>query len=151
MDVSIYRLRHRDILALCVIALVLLGVLMVQSAAMNVTGQVKWQWTERGTRHAMFALVALFTFIILLSTLGALVPYVICSLAAVLGRPGTVSAGVAPGPAASAVALAALAYSILAVIGAGGQVLALGTLAFVAGLPVFYWSRRQRLAPSMHA
>ena len=62
MDVSIYRLRHRDILALCVIALVLLGVLMVQSAAMNVTGQVKWQWTERGTRHAMFALVALFTF-----------------------------------------------------------------------------------------
>ncbi|CAN5455138.1 putative lipid II flippase FtsW [soil metagenome] len=64
MDVSIYRLRHRDILALCVIALVLLGVLMVQSAAMNVTGQVKWQWTDRGMRHAMFALVALATFFI---------------------------------------------------------------------------------------
>lgn len=64
MDVSIYRLRHRDILALCVIALVLLGVLMVQSAAMNVTGEVKWQWTDRGTRHALFALFALATFFI---------------------------------------------------------------------------------------
>ncbi|HET9368946.1 MAG TPA: amino acid permease [Vicinamibacterales bacterium] len=96
-------------------------------------------------------LVALFTFIILLSTLGTLVPYVICSLAAVLRRPGTVSAQVPSTPVATTVAIAALAYAILAVIGAGGQVLALGTLAFVAGLPVFYWSRRQRLAPSMHA
>jgi APA family basic amino acid/polyamine antiporter len=96
-------------------------------------------------------LVALFTFIILLSTLGTLVPYVICSLAAVLRRPGTLSAQVPSTPVATTVAIAALAYAILAVIGAGGQVLALGTLAFVAGLPVFYWSRRQRLAPSMHA
>jgi cell division protein FtsW len=62
MDVSIYRLRHRDILALCVLALVLLGVVMVQSAAMNVTGQVRWSWTERGTRHALFAIVAIVAF-----------------------------------------------------------------------------------------
>lgn len=64
MDVSIYRLRHRDILALCVIALLLLGVLMVQSAAMNVTGKVGWQWTERGLRHVMFAIAAIATFFI---------------------------------------------------------------------------------------
>src|SRR4051812_8502641 len=62
MDVSIYRLRQRDILALCVLGLLLLGVLMVQSAAMNVTGQVRWQWTERGLRHALFAAAALATF-----------------------------------------------------------------------------------------
>src|SRR5262245_22616481 len=64
MDVSIYRLRHRDILALCVLSLVLMGVVMVQSAAMNVTGKVGWTWTERGTRHAVFAGVALLTFFI---------------------------------------------------------------------------------------
>lgn len=64
LDVSIYRLRHRDILALCVLALVLLGVIMVQSAAMNVTGKVGWHWTERGTRHALFALVAVATFFV---------------------------------------------------------------------------------------
>src|SRR3954468_17730753 len=62
MEVSIYRLRQKDILALCVMGLLLLGVLMVQSAAMNVTGQVRWQWTERGVRHAMFAAAALATF-----------------------------------------------------------------------------------------
>src|SRR3954447_18117299 len=62
MDVSIYRLRHRDILALCVFALLLVGVVMVQSAAMNVTGVFGWHWTERGSRHALFAAVALVTF-----------------------------------------------------------------------------------------
>ena len=102
------------------------------------------------------SLVALFTFIILLSTLGTLVPYVICSLAALLRRPGSVSEAAPPTATATTVAMAALAYAILAVIGAGGQVIALGTLAFVAGLPVFYWSRRHRPAPrsredSMHA
>jgi cell division protein FtsW len=45
-----------------VFALLLLGVVMVQSAAMNVTGVVGWHWTERGTRHALFAAVALVTF-----------------------------------------------------------------------------------------
>src|SRR5262245_39749823 len=32
---------------------------MVQSAAMNVTGDVRWQWTERGTRHVMYAFFAI--------------------------------------------------------------------------------------------
>src|SRR4051794_36262720 len=55
MDVSIYRLRQRDILALCVMSLLLLGIVMVQSASMNVTGKLGWGWTDFGLRHAMFA------------------------------------------------------------------------------------------------
>lgn len=62
MDVSIYRLKHRDILTLCVLALLVLGAIMVQSAAMNVTGTIGWQWTERGTKHLMYAALAIVTF-----------------------------------------------------------------------------------------
>src|SRR6476661_10609169 len=62
MDVSIYRLRQRDILALCVMGLLLLGIVMVQSASMTVTGKLGWGWTDFGLRHAMFAGVAIVTF-----------------------------------------------------------------------------------------
>ncbi|MGH7215004.1 MAG: FtsW/RodA/SpoVE family cell cycle protein [Tepidisphaeraceae bacterium] len=62
MDVSIYRLRYQDILALCVLSLLLLGALMVQSAAMNVTGEIGWQWTQRGSRHLVYAMVAVAAF-----------------------------------------------------------------------------------------
>jgi cell division protein FtsW (lipid II flippase) len=62
MDASIYRLRHQDVLLLCVLALLFLGAIMVQSAAMNVTGDVQWQWTQRGTRHLLYAGVAILTF-----------------------------------------------------------------------------------------
>ena len=58
MTDSIYRLRQRDVLAVCVLALLLLGVIMVQSAAMNVTGQVGWHWTARGSKHLVYAVVA---------------------------------------------------------------------------------------------
>ena len=51
MDVSIYRLRHRDILVLCVLALLLIGILMVHSASMHITGKVGWGWTDKGVRH----------------------------------------------------------------------------------------------------
>src|SRR5688572_3334602 len=36
MDASIYRMRHQDVLALCVLALLGLGVVMVQSASLVV-------------------------------------------------------------------------------------------------------------------
>src|SRR5688500_8457369 len=62
MEDSIYRLRHRDVLTLCVLSLLFLGVVMVQSAAMNVTGDAKWQWTERGMKHLVYAMVAIVTF-----------------------------------------------------------------------------------------
>src|SRR5690242_3646625 len=64
MDVSIYRLRHRDILFLCVLCLLLLGIVMVQSASMHVSGCVGWGWTDRGMRHAIFAAVAIVTFFV---------------------------------------------------------------------------------------
>lgn len=64
MDASIYRLRHRDILALCVIALLLMGVVMVQSAATNVTGDTNWEWTQRATWHLVYALGAIVTFFV---------------------------------------------------------------------------------------
>src|SRR5436853_4662953 len=65
MDVSIYRLRQGDILCLCVLGLLLLGIVMVQSASMHVTGRVGWGWTDRGIRHAIFAAVAIVTFFII--------------------------------------------------------------------------------------
>ncbi|HLL89100.1 MAG TPA: putative peptidoglycan glycosyltransferase FtsW [Tepidisphaeraceae bacterium] len=62
MDPSIYRLRHRDLLALCVISLLCLGVVMVQSAAKNVTGEVAWAWTGQGTKHVVYAVAAVGVF-----------------------------------------------------------------------------------------
>ncbi|MGA3065555.1 MAG: putative peptidoglycan glycosyltransferase FtsW [Tepidisphaeraceae bacterium] len=62
MDLSICRLRTRDVLTLCVLALLLLGVIMVQSASSTVTGQADWQWTSKGTKHLIFAAAALATF-----------------------------------------------------------------------------------------
>src|SRR5437764_1368577 len=72
MDVSIYRLRTRDVLTLCVLSLLFLGVLMVQSASMHVyqdnsghTSKIetrKWSWTEQGTKQLLFAAVAMVTF-----------------------------------------------------------------------------------------
>ena len=62
MQASISRLRHQDILALCVLGLLALGVIMVQSASMSVTGDVVWQWSLLGGKHVRFAIVAAITF-----------------------------------------------------------------------------------------
>jgi cell division protein FtsW len=59
---SIYRLRLQDILTICVLGLLCLGILMVQSAAMNITEKTTWQWTERGTKHLLYVAIALITF-----------------------------------------------------------------------------------------
>lgn len=64
MSPSIYRLRLQDILILCVLCLMFLGVIMVQSAAMNVTGSAEWHWTQRGTWHVIFAGIGLITFFV---------------------------------------------------------------------------------------
>lgn len=63
MDVSIYRLRHRDILTVCVLALLCLGVVMVQSASMSVTGQPGWRWAEAGTKQILFSVFAIAAFL----------------------------------------------------------------------------------------
>jgi len=59
---SIYRLRHQDILTFCVLGLLFLGVIMVQSAAMHVTGRIEWHLNERGGKHMLYALIALVTY-----------------------------------------------------------------------------------------
>jgi cell division protein FtsW len=62
MDASIYRIRNRDILTLCVLALLFLGILMVQSAAITATGEVGWRWTQLGTRHLIYVCIGIVTF-----------------------------------------------------------------------------------------
>lgn len=82
-------------------------------------------------------LVELFTFIILLSTLSTLVPYVFCSLAVWLmpDRP-------APSGAAAIVSALAFLYAILAIIGAGAETVLYGFVLLLCGLPLFVWLRR---------
>jgi cell division protein FtsW len=73
MDASIYRLRQRDLLTLCVIALLLLGAIMVQSASMSASGSAsaiasapaKWGWSAPGTKHALFAALGLGAFLLI--------------------------------------------------------------------------------------
>lgn len=76
-------------------------------------------------------LVEVFTFIILLSTLATLVPYLFCSLATFLTAPDRLTSGM------KAVAGAAFAYALWAVGGAGQETVFWGFLLLMAGLPVF--------------
>jgi cell division protein FtsW len=64
MNDSIYRLRTQDVLCFCVLALLCLGVLMVDSATMRVTGNTGWHWSADGTKQAVFAFVAIGVFFI---------------------------------------------------------------------------------------
>jgi APA family basic amino acid/polyamine antiporter len=84
-------------------------------------------------------LVALFTFIILLSTLSTLVPYVFCSLAVWLmpGRPR-------PSGGAALVSALAFVYSMFAIVGAGAETVFYGFVLLMAGLPLYVWVRRAR-------
>jgi APA family basic amino acid/polyamine antiporter len=84
-------------------------------------------------------LVDLFTFIILLSTLSTLIPYVFCSLAVWLmpGRP-RLAAG------AAIVSALAFAYSMFAIYGAGQDTVFYGFLLMLAGLPIYVWMQYRR-------
>lgn len=78
------------------------------------------------------SLVQVFTFSILLSTAATLLPYVV-SAAAWLWRGAGVS---------RAIAAAALAYSLYALAGIGGESLLWGAVLVVAGLPIYWLMRR---------
>jgi len=58
MEASIYRLRHRDILALCVLSLLAIGAIMVQSASSGITGELQWQWSVLGAKHLRFVIAS---------------------------------------------------------------------------------------------
>jgi len=94
-------------------------------------------------------LVTLFTRMILLSTLSTLVPYFFCSLAALVGRDGAPASPRGRGSSgATAVALLALVYAVVAIIGAGREVLQWGAALILAGLPVYFWIVRRRRVPA---
>lgn len=81
-------------------------------------------------------LVAAFTFLISMSTLAVLLPYAVSAVAEL--RHSLRSA-----PAWAAIAIVALVYSLIAMAGAGIKTLLWGTLLIVAGLPVYFWSKRR--------
>lgn len=62
MEASIYRLRLRDLLVLCVVSLLLLGVLMVQSASTRVSDELGWTWTSAAMKHMIMVGAALLAF-----------------------------------------------------------------------------------------
>jgi APA family basic amino acid/polyamine antiporter len=83
-------------------------------------------------------LVALFTFMILLSTLSTLVAYAFCSLAGFLvDRRAALPAGV------KIVSALAFVYALLAIGGAGVEAVYWGFLLLLSGLPVYVWVSRR--------
>jgi basic amino acid/polyamine antiporter, APA family len=87
-------------------------------------------------------LVGLFTFIILLATLSTLLPYTLCSLAAFLMSTGRLRGWRAVSRTGALVGGLAFGYSIVAVAGAGREVIGWGAVLAAAGLPVYFWLRR---------
>jgi APA family basic amino acid/polyamine antiporter len=81
-------------------------------------------------------LVDLFTFIILLATLAALIPYAFCALAVFRVGGATLSHGM------RIVAGLAFSYSLWAIGGAGAETVYWGFLLLMAGLPVYVWVTR---------
>ncbi|MGV8959040.1 MAG: amino acid permease [Stenotrophomonas sp.] len=81
------------------------------------------------------SLVQLFIFSVLLSTAATLLPYVSGAAAWVLRGTGAGTRLVAAG---------ALIYSLYAVLGVGSEALLWGGVLIVAGLPIYFWSRRSR-------
>ncbi|MEO7148863.1 MAG: amino acid permease [Rhodanobacteraceae bacterium] len=86
-------------------------------------------------------LVALFTFAILLSTATALLPYLVCSAAALRlhePRRSPIRATVQ-----ILIALLALVFSLWALIGTGGESLIWSAVLLLAGVPIYLWRKRK--------
>jgi APA family basic amino acid/polyamine antiporter len=113
-----------------VFGLIVAGVLSTALVAMNYS---------RG-------LVKLFTFIILLSTLSTLVPYVFCSLAIFLRGDALRADPMRRGLAI--IAGIAFVYAIGAIAGAGSDVVYWGFLLLLAGLPIYTLVARRRATKS---
>jgi amino acid transporter len=91
-----------------------------------------------------------FTFITLLATLSALVPYAFCALVELMLFVRD-PAGYRGGPhLGRTLALAAVAflYSLGAIYGAGADVVFYGFLLLLAGVPVFVWVRWRAILPT---
>ena len=84
-------------------------------------------------------LVGLFTFSILLSTAACLLPYVVCSAAALHGLR---DAGAHPTRGSRAIAAFALVFSLAALLGTGAHALSWGAVLVAAGWPIHLHLRR---------
>ncbi len=88
-------------------------------------------------------LVDQFTVVVLLATLSALLPYLVCALARIVlalreGAPGSLS------PLDMAVAGLGAGFAAWAIVGTGGQTILLGLALLAGGLPVFCWMRARQ-------
>ncbi len=93
-------------------------------------------------------LVAMFTFIILLSTLTTLFPYVFCAMSALMlvnRVPGSEITGSRLGT--SILAALAFAYSLWAIAGSGRDTVFWGFLMLLSSLPVYVWIKRKNPDP----
>jgi APA family basic amino acid/polyamine antiporter len=88
-------------------------------------------------------LVALFTTMMLISTLATLVPYTFCSLAVFLPVAGHYRRLT---PVMATIAALAFAFAIVAIVGAGSDVVFFGFLLLISGLPVYVWVQRGKQA-----
>ena len=85
-------------------------------------------------------LVEQFTFIILLATLAALVPYAFCAASALIIGKGTRSDVL--------FASVGFLYALWAIGGAGRDAVYWGFLMLLAGIPVYVWMKRQVISDS---
>jgi APA family basic amino acid/polyamine antiporter len=89
-------------------------------------------------------LIGAFTFLIVLSTLGTLVPYLLCALAELRHSWRSASGW-------AGVALFAAAYSVFAILGSGVEALIWGAVLFVSGVPLYFLVRQKTRAPAAAA
>lgn len=92
-------------------------------------------------------LVAMFTFLVLLSTLASVVGYLFCAMADVVlaRRSGS------PMPWHNlAMACGAFAFSLWAAIGAGAEAVYWAFVLFIVGLPLYVWQTRQTKSAAAH-
>ncbi len=95
-------------------------------------------------------LVAQFTFIIRLATLGTLVPYFLCGLAlVVLFKKYPEKFRQQKFTAMVVLALIACVYSYWMLIGAGTEIIALGTLLLFTGFPLHVWIQQCQKNPAL--
>lgn len=100
------------------------------------------------TANSSRALVELFTFTVLLSTISTLVPYLFTSMAALMiDGPARDDAERTGRPRISTtVAILAFVYSLWAIGGTGRDAVFWGFLLLLAGTPVYVWIRRRSAA-----
>jgi APA family basic amino acid/polyamine antiporter len=90
-------------------------------------------------------MVAMFTFMVLLTTLGNVVCYLVCAMADVVlahrsGRPVR--------PRNVLLAFAAFGFCLWAVIGAGKEAVFWNVVLLALGIPLYAWQARHKLAPA---